>query len=1248
VSEFPRHEQDYAFGRVLLTLRTAIGLTQAGLGEYLGVSRRAVGEWEAGNSYPRSEHLKGFIGLAFKQRAFAYGREEEQIRDLWRAAHQRVLLDESWLASLLLPLPGQQPTIHAYANAHSVEPVPKMSGSSRADWGDAPAVPAFYGREWELDLLMEWVVEERCQVVSVIGLGGIGKSALAARLMHGLAERFEAVIWRSVRDAPSCEALLDECFQALAPQALGQVPARQGTSAGIEQRLDLLLEHFRNRRVLLVLDNLEMLLEEGEETGRLLPGYEGYGQLLRQVAETRHQSCLLFTSREKPGALAPLEGSRAPVRVLRLARLGADACERLLAEKDVGGTATERDRLIEAYAGNPLALKIVAQTIVELFDGQVGPFLDQGAIVFGGVRELLARQFNRLSRVEQSIMFWLAIMREPVTFDELRAMLVAPAPPADLLEGVEALRRRSLIERGKTPGSFTLQSVVLEYVTGRLVTEASEEIQRGRPARLVDHSLTWALAREYVRQTQERLIIAPILERMHSASRQPEPGQAEHASVEEQLGALLGELRARADHDQGYGPANVVTLLRHLRGHLRGLDLSGLALRGMYFQGVEMQDASLARAGIRDTVFDDTFDAVLSVAVSLNGAYLAACSRQGDVRLWAAGDYSLQQIWTDRDILYAFALSPDGRTMVGIDWNGVIKLRAIDSGALLWSAEQPDDIINTILFTHDGRFIATADTKVRLRDAGSGALLQVLQHPAKPQHVSIAALSCSSDGRFLAGGDTQGSIYVWALNRDEDATLLQTIEGHSGPVVGLAFAPEGRALSSASADGTVKLWDVPAGHLHATLPGERGPISRVAWSPDGRTVACGGQDSMVWLWDIEEARYRAVLRGHSSRVKGLAFTPDSHSLLSGSDDGTLRIWDVPGGQCIHTMQGHALAVYSARWSPDVASSRRRLVSAGSDQIVTIYDVSRMQERRPPMLLRGHRRLILGVDWSPDGRWIASCEQDNVVRIWDSDLGACVEVLQHPDDTGTTFYGVGWSPDGRLLAAATRSNGVLLWDMSDMTAPRESPVLQLPAVSSWVSWSPDGTYLAFSDATGGVSDTICVWPAADGTLLQRLGPVEGEIADFAWSLNGRMLAISGRSGEEGAFFVWDIERWECVHKLGGPGDTGSALAWGPSEEMIISGSSDGRLIWWNIESGERVRVIGAHKGLVLGLNSSRDGTRLASCGMDGAIMLWDLRTGAHLETVRRDRPYERLDITEIRGLTPAQVSTLRALGAVGIV
>src|SRR5216683_2448906 len=739
-------ERDYAFGQLILTLRSAIGLTQAGLSDQLGISKRAVGEWEAGSSYPKATHLKALIALAVKEQVFPVGHEAEEIRALWKAAHRKVLLDETWLSVLLSepPAPSAQVAV-AQSGGAQVDSTPTASQTSLAlvsppgqrlptagpvasraeafsgpllDWGDALDVPSFFGRQGELATLSEWVVQDHCRVVSVLGLGGIGKSALVVHAMRELASHFDVVLFRSLRDAPPPEALLSSCLAVLSPEA------QDFLHESLERRLSRLLAELRSLRVLLVLDNLEALLEAGEALGRLRPGYEGYGQLLEQVGHTGHQSCLLLTSREHPAALRALEGRRALVRSLRLSGLEASACAQLLGEHELVGSPEEYARLAALYAGNPLALSIVAETIADLFGGAISSFLSAGTILFGSITQLLQEQWERLSALEQTLLWWLAILREPVTLEELQAVLVAPLAPAQILEAVDGLRRRSLIERGQRAGSFTLQSVVLEDVTGRLVRTASQEIVQGRLQLLREQSLSQAQAKDYVRQTQERLLLAPLLARLQSSV----PG---HVEVEPRLRSLLSEVRDLAEAVQGYGPANLVALLRLLRGDLRGLDLSQLSLRGVSLQGVELQDATLAGALMRENVFSETFDAITAVAISRSGQYWAAASQRGEVRVWREAGQTLHLVWqAHTDMVWALAFSPDERTLASGSLDNSVKLWDVESRALLWTGWQTKGPL-CLAFAPDGGLLASggSEATVRLWDAKLGTPLQELPHP---------------------------------------------------------------------------------------------------------------------------------------------------------------------------------------------------------------------------------------------------------------------------------------------------------------------------------------------------------------------------------------------------------------------------------------------------------------------------------------------------------------------------------------
>src|SRR6266851_6158752 len=646
-------ERDYAFGQVMLKLRTSSGLTQAGLAGRLRVSRRAVGEWEAGSNYPKAERLQQLISLCVQQHVFAPEREEEEIRALWKTAHQRVLFDETWLSAVLSTHTTLEFTSTTEVGATSDQaPAMQSAAFPRIDWVGALDVNRFTGREGELAGLSQWIVQEQCRLVAILGMGGIGKSALVSLLGERLAHQFDAVLWRSLRDAPSCEELVADCLTFFSETPPAEFPP------SLEQRINQLIGRLQERRCLLVLDNLETLLEVEDPEGNYRPGYQGYGRLIERLGESAHQSCVVLTSREKPREIEALEGLRGPVRSLRLLGLSEEAARSLLQDKDLRGESSAWLQLIATYAGNPLALKIVGQAIVDLFSGEIVPFLQSGELIFNGIRAVLRQQVARLTLLEQMLLTWLTVVREWTSLDSLLSLLVPRPTRARVLEALEALSRRSLIERGQR-ASFTLQSVVMEYLTDALLDQLSEEIVTQAMDHLRRYALEQAQAKDYVREIQVRLLVRPLVERL-----QAELGS--DSRIEEQCLSLLMYLRTEDGNRQGYGPANVISLLKALRSDLRGLDLSRLAIRGAYLQGVEMQDATLSGALMRECVFTEAFDAITAVAISRSGWYWAALSRRGDMRVWREEGKRLHLAWqAHTNTTLALALSPDEHTHHG-------------------------------------------------------------------------------------------------------------------------------------------------------------------------------------------------------------------------------------------------------------------------------------------------------------------------------------------------------------------------------------------------------------------------------------------------------------------------------------------------------------------------------------------------------------------------------------------------------
>lgn len=344
------------------------------------------------------------------------------------------------------------------------QPESRTGIQNRTDWGTAPDVPVFYGRAAELTTLKRWILEEGCRLVTIVGIVGIGKTHLSVTLTQQIQNEFEFVIWRSLRNAPPIKHLLAEIIQFLSQQQ--EIAATEALPLldTIDCQISRLMEYLRSHRCLLLLDNGESIIQSSDAAGAYREGYEGYGQLFRCIAESCHQSCLILTTRQKPKWLASHQDEMLPVRSLKLTGLSATELQQFFQSQGCCCESPAKwSQLIDYYAGNPLLLKHVSETIQKLFGGCTCKFLIHNIGLFGKTCVLLQQQIQQLSEVEKEVINWLAIHQEPASFSQLCDRLFPPIPPPKILEALESLEDRSLLE--KNGELFSVQPLVRECIT---------------------------------------------------------------------------------------------------------------------------------------------------------------------------------------------------------------------------------------------------------------------------------------------------------------------------------------------------------------------------------------------------------------------------------------------------------------------------------------------------------------------------------------------------------------------------------------------------------------------------------------------------------------------------------------------------------------------------------------------------------------------------------------------------------------
>jgi WD40 repeat protein len=289
--------------------------------------------------------------------------------------------------------------------------------------------------------------------------------------------------------------------------------------------------------------------------------------------------------------------------------------------------------------------------------------------------------------------------------------------------------------------------------------------------------------------------------------------------------------------------------------------------------------------------------------------------------------------------------------------------------------------VKSVAFSVDGRRLAYNEGgTISIVDLATGQLQLSFRGEVDKEYPLVRAMSFSPDGQWLAVGGNDGNVKLFEAT---SGRLAKSMRGHVDWVTAVAFSRDGR-LVSGSDDQTVRIWSTKTATAIRMLKGHRGFVTGVAFSPDGSRVSSTSSEGTVKVWEANTGALIWSVDGHPKPANAVAFSPDGRAVASASDDDTIKLWDADNGTLLRTLSGHPTGVGTSRPKRNPPVDHLAFAPGGEWLASTGGNAVALWNANSGVLVQtliGHTQFIHCLAVSPDGHWLASGDQSNVIRLW---------------------------------------------------------------------------------------------------------------------------------------------------------------------------------------------------------------------------------------------------------------------------